>query len=108
MGWGGRNEGLRHAHGQYILFVDSDDWIAPTMVERLVDALESNDVDYVFCGLRGYDNHKRCMLSPERPFHSDLVEEIALRGVLDLREHPGSLTDLSVGGVANPAPTRRH
>lgn len=35
----------------YILFVDSDDWIANNMVEVLVHGMESSeDVDAVFCG----------------------------------------------------------
>lgn len=43
-----RNTGLRNASGDYILYVDSDDWIEPNMIRRMVDLIE--DADIVFCG----------------------------------------------------------
>lgn len=32
-----RNEGLKISTGEFIGFVDSDDWIAPKMYERLLN-----------------------------------------------------------------------
>lgn len=43
-----RNEMLDHCTGDYILFIDSDDWIDPEMVRRLVDAIDS-ETDIVMC-----------------------------------------------------------
>lgn len=40
-----RNAGIVRATGDYIAFVDCDDWIEPDMYETLVSALENNDVD---------------------------------------------------------------
>lgn len=45
-----RNSGLDAAKGEYIAFVDSDDWIEPEMYEKLVENMEKNEVDAVFCG----------------------------------------------------------
>lgn len=42
-----RNHGLRLAHGKYIQFVDSDDWLAPDFTEKLVTAAEQNAADLV-------------------------------------------------------------
>lgn len=42
-----RNVGLRIATGQYILFVDSDDWIEPETAEELVSIAEQYQVDFV-------------------------------------------------------------
>lgn len=44
-----RNAGIEMATGQYIGFVDSDDWIAPEMYERLLSEAERTGSDVVMC-----------------------------------------------------------
>lgn len=44
-----RNAGMALATGEYISFVDSDDWIAQEMLEKLFDALQRDDVDIAAC-----------------------------------------------------------
>jgi glycosyltransferase involved in cell wall biosynthesis len=44
-----RNVGLENASGDYILFVDSDDWIELDMVEFLVEKAEAVGCDIVTC-----------------------------------------------------------
>ena len=45
-----RNAGLNHATGEYVGFVDSDDWVEANMFERLyVTAKANQDTDIVFC-----------------------------------------------------------
>ena len=44
-----RNAGIDVAHGKYIMFVDSDDYIAETMVEKLYRALVSYDAEMSLC-----------------------------------------------------------
>ena len=46
-----RNLGLREATGDYIGFVDSDDWIEPEMYEVLLTLLEETGADISVCGL---------------------------------------------------------
>ncbi|MBD5227489.1 MAG: glycosyltransferase family 2 protein [Bacteroidales bacterium] len=45
-----RNVLLSKAKGAYILFVDSDDWIEPDMIESLVFLAERDDLDITICG----------------------------------------------------------
>lgn len=46
-----RNRGIGYLTGDYLLFVDSDDWIAEEMVETLVKKIEAlPEIDAVFCG----------------------------------------------------------
>lgn len=40
-----RNAGLTVAKGQYIAFVDSDDWVEEDFLEKLYNAITSNDAD---------------------------------------------------------------
>ena len=44
-----RNYGLEHVTGDYILFVDSDDFIVNIMCERLITVASSNNADIVSC-----------------------------------------------------------
>ena len=44
-----RNAGLRHAHGDLVAFVDSDDWLALDMIEKMTDAMLRNQADMVVC-----------------------------------------------------------
>lgn len=44
-----RNVGIQNATGEYVSFVDSDDFIEIDMIEKMVSKL-SNDIDVVMCG----------------------------------------------------------
>lgn len=47
-----RNLGLRNAVGEYIVFVDSDDFIAIDMLECLYNDIVSNKCDVAICGYK--------------------------------------------------------
>lgn len=44
-----RNSGLAVARSKWLLFVDSDDFIAPEMIESLVSIAEQDDLDVTIC-----------------------------------------------------------
>lgn len=44
-----RNAGIAAAGGTYLTFVDSDDWIAPTLVARLLALVREHDADAAAC-----------------------------------------------------------
>lgn len=50
-----RNVGLRNATGDYISFVDSDDWLEVNMLERLIKIMELANSDIVQCRFQ-FDN----------------------------------------------------
>lgn len=44
-----RNVGLNVSTGEYVGFVDSDDWIEPDMYDKMMQALDA-DIDMIACG----------------------------------------------------------
>lgn len=54
---GARNTGVKAATGDYIFFLDSDDWIEPYSLERLVAAIEGEDL-VCFNGRRYFEDGK--------------------------------------------------
>ncbi len=50
-----RNAGLDIAKGEYISFVDSDDYIAVNMYEQMLDSIETYDADMAICNLLKVD-----------------------------------------------------
>lgn len=67
-----RNYGIDNSHGEYIGFVDSDDFIQPQMYEFLYKAIIENDCDMSCCGFIRTDkqninhftyNSRKCTLN---------------------------------------------
>ena len=59
-----RNTGLAAATGDYVVFVDSDDWVEPTMLNRLAE--EANGEDMICFACRRTDNNAHDTLHPEQ------------------------------------------
>ena len=48
---GARNAGVRAAKGEYLLFVDSDDWLALDALQKLNESVNQNKADVYMFGL---------------------------------------------------------
>ena len=53
--WRGRFDGIKIAKGEYIGFVDSDDYVEPTFAENLYAAAKTADADISVCGFSRVD-----------------------------------------------------
>ena len=56
-----RRDGMKDATGEYILQVDSDDYAAPTMVEKMVAKAQEEDADMVVCNYYYTTNDRRSL-----------------------------------------------
>ena len=57
-----RNLGLSHARGDYIAFLDADDWWRDDCLEKLLTRLQDEKADLSYCGWQNVGEHT---LSPE-------------------------------------------
>lgn len=75
-----RKAGLKEATGEYVGYVDSDDWIEPQMYERLYGIAQNHDVDMVSSGYIFEGNYQS--------YEYDTVDEGVYRGIglKELRE----------------------
>jgi len=83
-----RNVGLSLASGQYIMFVDSDDWISNIMCEKLLNAIESINADLVMCdyyneSIRGA-NINKLFDCEGKIFTNDEFDHVFVNGIIGL------------------------
>lgn len=77
-----RNLGLGVISGSYVGFVDADDWIEPTMYERMVVAAEGASADVVCCGKVVDSGAKRPFSIPVSTDAMEVSADDFYRGVL--------------------------
>ena len=54
-----RNAGMKVAVGEFISFIDSDDWIEPTMLEKLYESMTTHNTDITICAVHQFDEQKQ-------------------------------------------------
>ena len=60
-----RNYGMPYAKGEYVAFVDSDDYVELTMYEKLYNEAKAKDSEIVVCGYFKVDEKEKTMQSAQ-------------------------------------------
>jgi glycosyltransferase involved in cell wall biosynthesis len=76
-----RKMGLNKARGDFILYIDSDDWIENTMLEKLYNKTQTDNLDFVFCDYYSDD-------IPEKITFPCSDRDILLTRILDMKFTP--------------------
>ncbi|MEF2559472.1 MAG: glycosyltransferase family 2 protein [Eggerthellaceae bacterium] len=63
--WRGRFDAIAIAQGEYIGFVDSDDYVEPNFAEKLYSAASADDSDIAVCGFHRIDVDSNKILNTE-------------------------------------------
>lgn len=71
--WLARYDGINRATGEYVAFVDSDDYVESNYIEKLYNKAQENDYDIVVCGFKRIDEKTRKVFSSEMNKFGNLV-----------------------------------
>ena len=61
-----RNVGMQVAIGEYLGFVDSDDWIEPQMYEKLYEKAKADNSEMVICSVYKYDDKAKQVVNDDK------------------------------------------
>ena len=68
-----RNNGMRHATGKYLSFLDSDDFFEPRMLEKAFDLAEKDQADFVAYKSDQYHTEKKQFVSADWVIHENEI-----------------------------------
>lgn len=80
-----RNAGINAAKGEYLSFVDSDDYIQPDMIEKLYDAAVKTNAEIVICGANIFPETPRAngwlytVLSPQEEYYEKCSDDLLFK-----------------------------
>ena len=73
--------GIEHAQGEYIGFVDADDWVEPNMFEVMYSSAASKNADIVMCS-EYIDNSKQSVSVKNGLYQKEEIKKVILPGFL--------------------------
>ena len=81
-----RNTGIEHATGEYIGFIDSDDWVDTSMYEKLYKNAEVHNSDIVMCPIHLFSDNNKEIKHNLSYFSLECFDESFDDGVFDYKK----------------------
>lgn len=84
-----RQNGIDRAKGEYLGFVDADDWIEPNMYEKMYDSALSAEADIVMCNTLENDNGRKgeCFLPNGVYNRNEILNEVLPKSLAFISEY---------------------
>lgn len=73
--WKARLDGIKKSVGEYIAFVDSDDYVEQDFIKKLYDSIKKNNSDISVCGFKRIDEDTEKVLSQEMRYKETRIIE---------------------------------
>lgn len=87
-----RNNGLAHASGKYVLFLDSDDFFEKTLIEKTVMTAEKNDADIVLFSADYFNHVNQTFEDAPWELWIEMLPQVDAFNLLDMQDNIFQMT----------------
>lgn len=96
-----RNNGMKYAKGEYLLFFDGDDFCGQDMLNQMITSARRHRSDIVVCDIRSYDNVTCEYIDAVGYLRTSYVREFEEQGTVSYRDIPDYILTFAFSGPQN-------
>lgn len=96
-----RNNGMKYAKGEYLLFFDGDDFCEKDMLYKMITSAQKHHSDITACDICSYDNVTGEYIDTVAYLRTSCVCEFEERGTISYRDIPNDILTFAFSGPQN-------